>query len=308
MTKTIDTLVPDIEALFNGKNLSEEVLKFSSSLGETFIRRFEEYLSEGERKQTLRMSNLGHPLRQLCYDMKYGRGEVLTPQAKMKFLFGDLLEEMLLFLAIEAGHEVTDQQKEVEVDGVLGHIDAIIDGVVVDVKSASSRSYDKFTKEVIPDDVFLGRYLWQLSGYSKGLDRDTALLVIDKQFGKIRLVKFSKEELKEYNVRERIRQCRTTINKEVLPERCYPDHPVSKTDKTGNMVLGVGCYYCSHKFRCWEDANGGKGLEEIFYSTGPKYFTKLVKRPNVKSERTEEFTSKQAPVACDNLKGDITND
>jgi hypothetical protein len=289
--KSTDTLVEDIQALFDGKNLSDEVLKFSASLGDTFLKRFEEYLTEGERKHGLRMSNLGYPLRQLWYDNKYGRGEVLGPTTKMKFLFGDILESLLVFLAIEAGHEVTDLQKEVEIDGVFGHIDCILDGVVVDVKSASSRSYDRFTKELMAADPFLGRYLWQIAGYSLSLGRDGAFLVIDKQLGKIKLVQFSREELKEhYDVRKRIELARGVFNEDTPPIRCYQAQPISKTDKSGNMVLPAGCSYCSHKFRCWEDANGGKGLEVYQYSTGPRYFTKILKEPRV--EKYEEFQSK----------------
>ena len=42
-------------------------------------------------------------------------------------------------LASISGHKVTQQQKQVEVEGVKGHQDCFIDGVLVDCKSASGR-------------------------------------------------------------------------------------------------------------------------------------------------------------------------
>ena len=63
-------------------------------------------------------------------------------------MFGDILEELLLFLAKEAGHTVTGQQDTLSISGVNGHRDAIIDGRLVDVKSASSYSFRKFKNNV----------------------------------------------------------------------------------------------------------------------------------------------------------------
>ena len=50
---------------------------------------------------------------------------------------------MLLFARM-AGHDVTEEQKELELDGVKGHKDATIDGWVCDIKSASSFGFKKF--------------------------------------------------------------------------------------------------------------------------------------------------------------------
>ena len=41
---------------------------------------------------------------------------------------GDILEALLILLTDLSGHEVTEQQKEVEIDGVKGHKDCRIDG------------------------------------------------------------------------------------------------------------------------------------------------------------------------------------
>jgi hypothetical protein len=93
----------------------------------------------------LRLSAIGKPDRQLWYDVNTETTEEkLPPSTRIKFLYGYILEELLLLCASIAGHTVEDQQKEVTVEGVLGHQDAVIDGVLVDCKSASGFSFKKF--------------------------------------------------------------------------------------------------------------------------------------------------------------------
>jgi hypothetical protein len=80
---------------------------------------------------------------------------LLVLRQNFKFLYGDTLEVLLLFLAKESGHEVTHEQYEVEADGVKGHTDAVIDGVPVDCKSASPSAYAKFENgQFVFDDPF----------------------------------------------------------------------------------------------------------------------------------------------------------
>jgi hypothetical protein len=44
------------------------------------------------------------------------------------------------------------------------------------------------------------------------------------------------------------------------------------------MKLDTGCSYCPHKFNCWPD------LKTYYYSTGPRYLTKVVREPRVSAE------------------------
>jgi hypothetical protein len=243
------------------------------------VRRFHEHKSA--RKPTLRLSNIGRPLRQLWYELKGVPQEPLSPETKFKFLYGDILETLVLFLAEAAGHKVERMQEEVEVDGVPGHIDAVIDGVLVDAKSCSPFSFAKFTSgEYLENDPF--GYIPQLSAYRKaiGLER-AAFIPIEKVLGKISVVELPRE--KEADVSKRITDARSAIASDVPPERCYDPRPVSKKDKSGNLVLSVGCSYCGWKNHCWQSANGGTGLRTIIYSTGPKYFVEVAKEPRVKA-------------------------
>lgn len=281
--KDISTLVSDIEKLFDGKDLSERISHLTDKLGTAFVERFLDYSEE--RKPTLRMSNLGKPLRQLYYELNDYKKEPLSPQTKMKFLYGSICEELVLFLVKEAGYSVTKEQMEVEVDGVKGHIDAFIEDVLVDVKSCSTRSFEKFEKgKLLEDDPF--GYIAQLNGYAvtTGATR-AAFLAIDKVLGKICLLEI---KLGEYDVPKRISEVRTAVASDIPPERCYKPKPLSKTDKSGNLVLASGCGYCSHKFECWKDANDGQGLLTRFYSTGPKFFTTLLKEPKLRNDYNKE--------------------
>ena len=127
----------------------------------------------------LYFSEVGSPCwRKVWYKYHGQEGETLMPHALLKFIYGDLLEELLLFLAEKAGNKVENQQGEVEIplrDGwvLRGRIDAEINGKIVDVKSASSFAMKKFESlgALRSDDPF--GYEDQLTGYSAGLtDRD----------------------------------------------------------------------------------------------------------------------------------------
>lgn len=284
----INTLIPDIEALFEGHDLADaSLLSLAEGLTGNFKDRFERYGQD--RKPALYLSNVGKPLRQLWYEIKSGLpGEPLRAHKKFSFLYGDILEDLVLMLAVEAGHTVTDLQKGVEVDGVRGKIDCIIDGVVVDVKSCSSRSYAKFKDGGLATDDPFG-YIAQLSGYARALgDLDAAFLAVDKVLGHMCLLKLKPEEVKEYDIHGRIKTVRHVLEQPSPPEeKCYAPVPdgVSKTAPfgNGNRTLGVGCSYCPFKKPCWSEANEGKGLRTFIYSTGPKHFTTIIpgKEPRV---------------------------
>lgn len=260
----------------------------TSKLGDTFVDRFNEYTKE--RKATLRLSNVGRPNRQLWYELHGYPFTPLSSTAKFKFLFGSILEELVLFLAMEAGHSVTDQQGTVELDGVTGHIDAVIDGeVLVDVKSCSTRSFEKFERGTLFSDDPFG-YVGQLTGYTKakGLKR-AAFIAIDKTLGKICVLELPQEVMDKYNISKRITEVNSMLKSDTPPERCYEPKSISKTDKSGNLILSVGCSYCNWKEECWKDSNDGRGLQARHYSSGVKLFTKIVKEPRLKYEEFEPF-------------------
>lgn len=276
--KNLDDLVPDIYTLLQtGCNVAQEdAQRFGDNLRDLLVQRLRSYSEP--RIRTLRMSNLGKPDRKLYYEL---RGELSQEAFEgptlLKFLIGDIWEHVLLFLSRQAGHEVTHEQAEVTLDGIVGHIDAVIDGTVVDVKSASTHAFRKFKDGTLADDDPFG-YIEQISGYSTALGTDGAFLAGDKQNGHIVLHRVSKEEINAIDIHGRIEHLKKVVSSSEIPERCY--QPVEE-GKSGNMRLDVGCSYCPFKFDCWADANGGLGLRTFIYSRGPVHLTTVVTEPKV---------------------------
>ena len=286
--KRIDTIATDIKNLVagisNGKpaNVTEENMdKFLLNIKEAF-HSWNNPVREKDGK--LRMSVLGKPPRQLWYD-RFSPKKTKSYDASLniKFLYGHILEHLLLYLAELTGHKVADQQKKVEIDNIKGHIDATVDGEVCDVKSASSFSFKKFkTGELVGDDPF--GYHAQLSGYETGMGTNKGgFLVMDKSTGDVCFYK--PDELAKPNVTTLIKTLQDTLKSKTPPDRCYQ---LSET-KGGNKSLPIGCQYCSHKWECYKDANDGKGLRVFKYSNRYVYLAQVNRQPNVE-EITKNFS------------------
>ena len=276
---SIETLTRDVENLFNGHTPDQERLeRFASELAGVVANRIRE--SGNGRSSHLRLSNIGKPARQVFYDIKgYGPGTKFVPETlsaadKLKFLYGDIIESLFLYLAEEAGHDVSDRQKRVEVDGIVGHLDAKIDNVLVDVKSASKFSFTKFTDGSLLQGNDPFGYVAQLSGYGKAEGKtEGCFWAIEKERAKQALVK-----VPLVDPSPKIAELKDALLRSDPPPRCYEPIPVGKS---GNQGLPVGCVFCSHKRNCWADANRGRGLRVFQYSTGPTYLTSVFETPKV---------------------------
>lgn len=276
------TLPEDIYRLLDddtNHEVSEENVEWAGEVFKDLLRRRLQKREVKTGEEVLRFSILGKKDRQIWYQAnKPETGEKMPGKQNFKFLYGDVLEVLLLFLSKEAGHDVQNTQKGVEEDGVKGSIDAEIDGVLVDVKSASSYSFEKFKSgSYLFDDPF--GYVSQLSGYACALAHKRAgFLVADKVHGDIAYVELDSAYLKGNPPGPRISHLRGVINTAAPPERCYD---TVAEGKSGNQKLGVGCSYCPFKEDCWKDANDGKGLRKFFYSRGPVWLTTVKKEPRV---------------------------
>jgi len=281
--KSIDTLVKDIYKLFDEGNdrkpTPHDLNKFAESMKDAVLT----YLTEKQSgSRGIRMSSLGKPDRQLWYELyKPELREHMPAHARIKFLYGHMLEALLLLLSKTAGHSVTDEQRTLKLDGVTGHQDAVIDGVVVDVKSASQFGFRKFRDNDITPETDAFGYLHQIAAYSEANNNDkVAFLAIDKQSGALALCRPHKSDVP--NARERIKHLRVALkDKNKPPPRCYDEEPEGTS---GNMKLSVGCSYCAYKIDCWSDANDGHGLRKFIYSKGPRWLTKVVNEPNVSED------------------------
>lgn len=281
MVRNFDTLIPDLYALFDN-NIENINIDLSH-----------EVPPENEIPR-LRMSSIGKPLRQLYYELTNAPKEDLSGKIKFTFKYGHLIEDMFLSLAIKAGHDVTDRQKTVTVDDVNGHIDAIIDGVLVDVKSCSPYAFDKFKDGTLRENDSFG-YIGQLTTYWGCLPdvKRAAFIAINKVNGDICVLELKENERKsEADARSRITTIRQTIDRGTEPPKCYEPVPVTKTDKSGNLVLSIQCSYCAFREHCWRDANNGEGLKTYYYSSGPKFFVEIKKTPRVQEFVKDTFETK----------------
>ena len=278
--KNISTLVKDIYALIEAGKAKID----GSRLGDMISKRLE--FSKGG--DVLRMSTLGEKcVRKLWFRQnKPETAEPFEGPTLLKFINGDILEETVLSLAEQAGHDVQGRQDELHLYGVRGHRDAIIDGVLVDVKSANSRSILKFSNHrLMYDDPF--GYIDQLDAYLAGSQDDPALkvrgeaafLAVDKELGHLYLDTYKMPKKPWEAI---IAGLRDVICGSVPPPRAY--HPIAD-GKSGNMKIPMECSYCQFKTECYKDSNNGKGLRKFIYSTGPRWLTKVVREPNTNEQK-----------------------
>jgi hypothetical protein len=194
------------------------------------------------------------------------------------FFYGDLLETLILSLAKAAGHSVEGEQDRLSVSGIKGHRDAVIDGVTIDVKSASKSGMRKFINHSLRDEDPYG-YISQLSSYVYAAKDDP--LVKDKKRGGFLVVQkdtfnlcldmydFSNElKNKEKEIAEVKKVVRGDIPKEKL--EVIPQSPTSK-----NTKLSFLCATCEYRTPCWPNARVFK------YSHGKEYLIDVVKAPKV---------------------------
>lgn len=270
--KTINTLVKDIydtaakEGWWTDSLLDEFRLKLSASV------------NAKSRVAGLRLSQMGPKCpSQLWHSVHTPElAEPLPPWAKIKYTYGHIIEAYVISLCKAAGHEVTGEQDELVVDGVVGHRDCVIDGYVVDVKSTTTRGFQKFKDGSIRDDDPFG-YLDQLDAYLVGSRsdhlvrvKDTAyLLAVDKQLGHVCLYE---HRIREEQIRNRIKEYKEIVSSSKKPScRCgtVPD------GKSGNVRLDVKGSYNPFKYCCKPN------LRTFLYSDGPRYLTHIARLPDV---------------------------
>lgn len=284
--KHISTLVDDIYKVLEGRGgWDAAITEYFKSCMEALA---QERLEEAQEPRTnLGLSMLGTPCdRKIWYKINEPHeAEPLDGETIGNFLYGDIIEAFVLSLAKAAGHDVQYEQHPIMVHGVKGHCDAVIDGMVVDVKSCSSRAFPKFQEGKVPDDDPFG-YVSQLSSYLYGM-KDTpevtykteaAFLAVRKERFKLALDRYDfTEELaaKEAEV-ERVK---ALVEGPIPQERLAPV-PVSKTSK--NMQVALGCRYCEYLKHCWPEAR--KFIYSAETDPKPMYLTYVDKLPRVPEE------------------------
>lgn len=281
--KNVYNLVPDIYKLMETKEVSEGVdfdacvEKFGENVKELMRNEFGGKKRDGRK---LRMSNIGRDDRYLwnVYN-DVEKSDDIQGHTYVKFLYGHLIEEMLLFLTKAAGHEVTDEQKKCEVNGITGSMDCKINGIVTDVKSVSTYGFRKFKDGTLAYDDPFG-YIGQIKGYAyaEGATK-FGWLAMDKQNGHLTYLMYDSEDtqapvhdLISYDIKERIDHVKKLVEQPTPPGVCY--EPIAD-GKSGNQKLAVGCSYCAYKKECWPS------VRAFAYSTGPRYLVEVHNEPKV---------------------------
>jgi len=271
--KSINTLVDDVyEVLSSSKADSNvDVDKVIDDFGESMKSLLRDnVLKPREDKRTLRMSNIGRKERFLWYVHKGMAQEQMKPSTLMKFLYGHATEELVLALVKLAGHEVTHQQAEAEVSGIKGSMDCVIDGKLIDVKTAAPFGFKKFKEGGLRWDDPFG-YVDQLRGYAASLGvQEGGWLVIDKTNGHL-CTHFENFEHDE-PIEIQIEHLNEVVERDERPEQCYELVP---DGKSGNTKLAMECSYCVFKQHCFPN------MKVFAYSTGPRFLVDVVNYPKV---------------------------
>ena len=281
--KKLERLIPDIYEVIKGnggwtptitKFFSEELSKVAES----------KFVEAQQPRDYLSLSSLGTPCRRKLWYRINNPNVAAPPSAESlgNFFYGDLLETFLLTLAKASGHQVEGEQEEVEINGVKGHVDAIIDGVVVDIKSASKYGFEKFQNNNLRNEDSFG-YISQLSSYCYALKDDPrilnpntgAFLAVKKDRFKLALDVYNlSEEIK--NKSDEVDKAKELVKQKTPPKRLDPVPQFPKKDN-GNRVIPFTCDWCEFKKTCW-----GNDVRKFIYSDGVRWLTHVEKEPRVK--------------------------
>ena len=259
MSKNIYSLVDDIYKLMVTKEADEsvdveaEIDKFGEAVKDLMRTEFARDRKRDTR--TLRLSNIGRDDRYL-WNVVNGTEitESIKPHTYIKFMYGHLIEEML-------------------------HMDCKIDGVVIDVKSASSYGFKKFKEGTLAMEDSFG-YVDQIKAYAHACgETKFGWLAMDKANGHLTVLQYDLEDTQapvyEYikgDITERIREVKKLVGLEEPLTFC--DSPVPD-GKSGNIKLGVKCSYCQYKKHCHPE------VRKFAYSYGPKFLIHVEYEPKV---------------------------
>ena len=135
----------------DAKTVSKVVAFFTkviaSSINDVLFRKSENYL---------RVSSMGKPLIILCL-AKIGYREPDNISFKLRWIFmvGHTFEAFIMCVIFLLGYDIHSSQDEVEFLGVKGHIDFMVDEVVVEVKTMSDTYFRDFCRKQNDDRGYL---------------------------------------------------------------------------------------------------------------------------------------------------------
>ena len=169
-------------------------------------------------------------------------------------------------------------QDRLNVHGIRGHRDCVIDGMTVDVKSCSPYAFKKFKAGTLRENDAFG-YISQLSSYVYAGKDDPlvtdkthgAFLAVDKVTGKICLdIHDFTEDLKTKE--QEMLAAKALVAGDLPADRIQP---VRASKASPNTKLDKSCQFCEYKKVCWPN------LRVFKYSYGIEYLVHVEKEPKV---------------------------
>jgi len=235
--------------------------KFGKDCVQAFKKQFTDKRDPSFR---VRMSNIGRPLCQLQMEKRGIKGEGMPYHAKMRNLFGDLIEAAAVAVMSAAGIEIQAEQKRVKYkfngDSVEGQFDVKIEDKIWDIKSTSQYSFDnKFGENggfdaIYQDDAF--GYVAQGFLYAKADDsKFGGWIAINKSTGEWTVTETPLiSDVYEKEAIDKAKESIHAVNSNKKFKRCFEDeNEYFNKRPTGNKVLGRTCSYCPYKKACWGD-------------------------------------------------------
>ena len=239
--------------------VSDDLIEeFANACKDAFKKQFTE---ERETKFRYRMSNVGKPLCQLQMEQSGAEAEAMPYNAKMRNLFGDLIEAAAIIIMKASGVEVKDIQKKVQYKFddkyINGTMDVKIGDKIYDIKSASPYSFEnKFGEnggfDALKNDDPFG-YLAQGYMYGEGAKSDFGgWIVINKSTGEWCTTEVPPENSSKHEVINKAKENITALESNKEFKRCFTDvEEVFYKKPTGNRVLSRECSFCPYKKPCW---------------------------------------------------------
>lgn len=263
-------LIDGIKNFLRNPNLPDEAtgIDIYGEYKERFVDLLEKQLNPVERtgEELLSPSQLGKCTRMLAYAYHGFEGEPLEPETKLTFIFGDLIELIIYFIADVAGFEITNKQQYINVDGIEGNIDGTYKKSVLDIKSASPGAFSIAERNGVSNTF---GYTTQLQIYKKGTEKESAFwLYVNKATGEMAVFDAPENPLL-VELAKRKKELVVSSSPGRLPAR---DHTLETDPKTKKLRLGVECKFCKFKSSCWNITGIGKGYNNstTYFSDGPK--------------------------------------
>lgn len=268
----------------NLKALLTKELTFKDSELEAFYRRTEEYAekqftgSPRERKFRLRLSAMGRSLLLLqCEKLGLDKDPRDEPFLLLKFVFGDMIEALVITLLESAGIKIDSEQEAVKLKvtddiTIPGTLDLVIDGRVYDVKTASPYSFEKFKKglgAIEAQDSF--GYCAQLAAYARAGGYEVGgWIVVQKVTGEITVVDASEMDVDHY-IDSITSKAQIITHTHSLDDICA-DIPHYTCEDTNRQYLDKNFYFFDYK-----EALGWKSRLQWFYKEKNWYINDKVK-------------------------------